>query len=555
MITLIGIGLLGGLITGISPCILPVLPVIVAGGAVGEDRARPYWIIAGLVVSFSAFTLAGGALLSALHLPQDLLRDLGIAVLLLLALGLVIPTIGELLERPFLRLGGSRQASRGGGVVLGASLGLVFVPCAGPVLAAISVVAASHKVGISTVVLTLAYAVGAAIPLLIFAVLAQRSVTSFRSLKEHTPLIRRIAGVVLGLTALAIAFDLTTPLQTATPGYASSLENSIGGSGAGAAALRSVTGEAPPKFTGGSGSSSLADLGAAPGFRQISSWLNTPGDRPITLSSLRGRVVLVDFWTYSCINCLRTLPHVEAWAQRYKRDGFVVVGVHSPEFAFEHVRSNVASAASRLGVHYPIALDNSFGTWDAYGNQYWPAEYLIDAQGHVRHTNFGEGDYGGSEAAIRSLLRADGATKLPPPTTLPDTTPTTQTTPESYLGSSRLNNQVGTPIVPDQMTRYSAPATIPADSLAFVGDFNVASEKARAGRGAKIVLAFTAQQVNLVLGGTGQVTVALNGRTLQTIPVSGPPKLVTLLQAPSSLSGTITLSLTPGLDAYDFTFG
>ena len=555
MLVLIGIGLLGGLITGISPCILPVLPVIVAGGAVSSDKRRPFMIIGGLVVSFTLFTLVGGTILSLLGLPQDLLRNLGIVMLLLLAAGLMIPAFGELIERPFARLGGRRQSTSGSGFVLGASLGLIFVPCAGPVLAAISVVAATHKVGFDTVALTLAYAVGASIPLLVFAVVAQRTAKGWKLIREHTPMVRRISGGILGITALAIALNLTAPLQTATPGYASSLQDKVGATGAGANALRSLTGSGARHFSTAGGTTHLADLGPAPQFSGIASWLNTPDDRPLNLKALKGKVVLVDFWTYSCINCQRTLPHVEAWYQRYRHQGLVVIGIHAPEFAFEHVRSNVINAASQLGVKYPIALDNNFATWNAYGNEYWPAEYLIDQEGRVRHTQFGEGDYGGTEAAIRTLLKQSHTSHLPAPTSLPDMTPTQQLTPESYLGYARATNEVGTPVVEDKEQTYQLPSSVPLNSLGLHGRWTVHSADAVSGPGAQLALHFQAAQVNLVLGGTGTVGISLDGHPTRTIQVSGTPNLYRILELPSLRDATVNLTFSPGVQAYDFTFG
>ena len=182
----------------------------------------------------------------------------------------------------------------------------------------------------------------------------------------------------------------------------------------------------------------LPDYGPAPDFAGIAGWVNSA---PLTMKELRGKVVLIDFWTYSCINCLRTLPHVEAWDRMYRKDGLVIVGVHTPEFAFEHVPSNVRSAVKRLGVRYPVALDNEYGTWNAYGNQYWPAEYLIDRKGHVRYAHFGEGEYDVTEESIRSLL----GEKLGAPASarLRDLTPTGTLTPESYLGSERLARYAG----------------------------------------------------------------------------------------------------------------
>ena len=227
MVELLLIAFLGGLITGISPCIVPVLPVVVAGGSTGASWRRPALIIAGLVVSFSLTVLLGSTILSALGLPQDLLYWLGISLLLLLALGLLVPAIGHWVERPFSRLGSSRYARSGGGFVLGLSLGLVFVPCAGPVLAAISVAAANHRVNASLLFVTLFYALGAAIPLLVLAGIAQRAATRWKRVRPHLPVVRQVAGAVLAATTIAIAFGLFDPLQRDVPGYTSALENRV----------------------------------------------------------------------------------------------------------------------------------------------------------------------------------------------------------------------------------------------------------------------------------------------------------------------------------------
>lgn len=557
MITLLFIGFLGGLITGISPCIIPVLPIIAAGGSTSENRLRPYAIIGGLVASFSVFTLVGGSLLSFFHLPQDFLRNLGIAVLLLLALGLLVPNVGELLERPFSRLGRRTQPTSGSGFVLGLSLGLVFVPCAGPILAAITVVAATHRVGFSAFLLTTAYAIGAAIPMLAIALLAQRASTTLVSFKSHISVVRRVAGAVLALTALAIAFNLTRPLQTSVPGYTSALENRLEGSGSAKQQLQAITGEHANKFTRSTPSTtgSLPNLGQAPDFRGITQWLNTPGNRPLTLQELRGRVVLIDFWTYSCINCLRALPHVEAWYAKYKSEGLVVVGVHTPEFPFEYVVSNVRAQSAQLGVKYPVAIDDKYGTWDAYNNQYWPAEYLIDQNGAVRHTNFGEGDYAGTEADIRKLLVAGGA-HLSSPTSVADRTPTEVISPETYLGYDRFNiaTYSGTPIQNNKPTRYQRATTSPTGNLTLGGTWTVGSQSAMAGSGAGLELNFQARDIYLVLGGKGSVGVSVNGTHVKTVDVAGVPNLYTLVSGALE-SGDLQLTFSPGVQAFDFTFG
>ncbi len=599
---LLVVAFLGGLITGLSPCIVPVIPVVMAGGSTGQSRTRPFVIIAGLVVSFSLSVLFATSLLSFLHLPQDLLFWLGVAMLGLLSVGLLVPRVGEVIERPFARLGSSRYATEGGGFVLGLSLGLVFVPCAGPVLTAISVAAAHHRVGATSLLVTLFYAVGVTIPLLVLALVAQRATTSWSSLRGHLPAVRKVAGVILGITTLAIAFNWLGALQRDVPGYTTALESHIESTGSACTQLRQLSGEHQNQFAaanarlegkkatcaatdiGNSQSGHLAkgattttstaatgphrpavfmasktnlpNLGRAPDFTGITAWFNTPGNQQLSLSGLRGKVVLVDFWTYSCINCQRALPHVEGWYNDYKKDGFVVVGVSAPEFAFEHAVSNVQSAAGALGIDYPVAVDDNLATWTAYNNNYWPADYLIDPTGVVRAYNFGEGGYGTMESNIRMVLTANGVTDLPARTDIPDKTPTNSAlTPESYVGYGRLNNAVGTPVQPDKTIVYHAPSTIPSNSLAFGGTWTVHGEEATAGSDATLGLQFTADNVYLVMSGQGTVGVAYNGRHLTTLAVGGVPRLYTLLSGSALQTGVLTLTFSPGVEAYDFTFG
>jgi thiol-disulfide isomerase/thioredoxin len=300
------------------------------------------------------------------------------------------------------------------------------------------------------------------------------------------------------------------------------------------------------------------DYGLAPNFSDITAWLNTPGGKPLTLRDFRGKVVLVDFWTYSCINCQRSLPHVEAWYKEYKADGFVVVGVHTPEFAFEHVVSNVVSATKKLGVGYPVAVDDNYSTWDAYNNQYWPAEYLIDQQGVIRHEEFGEGDYSGTETAIRALLEAGGVTDLPAATDVPNLTPSGPLSPETYVGYERLQDEAfaaDPALVIDVPTRYQLPSQLPLGTLGFGGTWTVNSEEATAGSGAQLKLGFEAADVYLVLGGTGTVRVSVDGRLSGTVDVSGVPGLYTLVGKPAEEEGTLVLTFSAGVEAYDFTFG
>ena len=466
--------------------------------------------------------------------------------------------MGDVLEIPFSRIGRGGHHAEGGGFVLGLSLGLVFVPCAGPVLAAITVVSATHRFGVGAFVLTVAFAAGVAVPLLIFAILGQRLTMSMHLVRSKAARVRQLAGVVLVATALVLALNLTDGLQRLVPGYTDALQTHIEGNASARQALAGVTGNRSDASLTSctAGDPTLQECGTAPAIRGITKWLNTPGGRPLSIAGLRGRVVLVDFWTYSCINCQRSLPHVEAWNRAYAGDGLTVIGVHTPEFAFEHVPSNVAQAARQLGVAYPIAIDDGYATWNAYENQYWPAEYLIDATGRIRHVDFGEGLYGQTESFIRDLLvAANPKVVLPRPTEVADKTPTEQITPESYLGYSHPQNLAGQTVQEDQMSSYQAPGSIPQDEYAYNGQWNIGSEQATAGQGATLDLQFEAQDVYLVLGGTGTVTVAVNGVPTDTVAVGGEPKLYQLVGPGSYQQGLLSLGVSPGVQAYDFTFG
>jgi cytochrome c biogenesis protein CcdA/thiol-disulfide isomerase/thioredoxin len=512
-VTLVLIGLVGGIITGLSPCVLPVLPVVLlGGGSAGPDtgpdaesaRRRPYLVVLGLTLSFAVFTLFGSLILASLHLPDDAIRWLGLALLLLVGLGLLVPPLGHLIERPFYRFPQRAVGTGRNGFLLGIALGAVFVPCAGPVLAAITVAGAT--------------------------------------------------GHIVIVLAVALTFNLSDIIQRNIPNYFETVGNSLekgakaAPQGGGSVSLQACQTAA---LYGGSG---LEKCGPAPAFSGIQQWLNTPGGKPVSLASLKGKVVLVDFWAYSCINCQRELPHVEAWARAYAADGLEVVGVHTPEYAFEHVPSNVADGVRRLGLTFPVALDNSYSTWNAYDNQSWPAGYLIDASGQIRHVSIGEGDDSGEERLIRQLLSAaHPGMALPRATDVPDTTPDDSAmTPETYLGAERQQGYHGS-------TRYAtgqftAPATLPADSFALAGAWTIGQESITAGQGAGITLAFHASKVYLDVGGTGTLTVSAGG-TSKIIRVSGAPDIYTVATEQPARDGTVTIRLSPGLQAYSFTFG
>jgi thiol-disulfide isomerase/thioredoxin len=441
---------------------------------------------------------------------------------------------------------------------------MVFVPCAGPVLAAVSVLGATHHTTFYIVLLSFFFGSGAACPLFTIALAGDRLIEKNRRLSQRARNLRPAAGVLLILMALAIALNATSAIQRWIPSYTAILQQHVEGNSFTVHELRSLNNQ-PTKdgslvacelLAAKALIPSLQECGVAPEFTGITNWLNTLGDRPLTLASLRGHVVLVDFWTYSCINCQRTLPHVEAWYARYHKYGFDVIGVQAPEFAFEHVLGNIRAGAKSLGVDYPIAVDNRLTTWTAYSNEYWPGEYLIGANGVIRHVAYGEGDYSQDESLIRQLLKAANPIQnLPPATNVPDLTPSQQISPETYLGYDESRYFDGGALGENTSANYRFPLQIPVGEYGLSGTWLTKSQEISAITRAELTLNFQANKVYLVLGGTGTVRESLNGKFVTRIRVSGFPRLYTLLVQKSDVTGELNLQFTSGIQAYDFTFG
>lgn len=580
MASLIVIGFLGGLITGISPCILPVLPVIFFSGTPGgagtepagsgavptevrtrqalSTRLRPYLVIAGLVLSFSLVTLVGSALLSLLHLPQDTIRWVALVALVAIGLGLIFPQFEALLEKPFSWLPQKQFGSGSSGFALGLTLGVLYVPCAGPVLAAIVVAGAMGSIGVEIIALTCAFAVGAALPLLFFALAGRRVTERVAAFRRRQRQIRVVAGVVTILLAVALVFNLPAVLQRAIPDYTGALQEQVGGE----EQLREkldlgglVNDQNAELSNCTNGSSVLESCGTAPDIRGITAWLNTPGGGPVDLKALRGKVVLIDFWAYSCINCQRATPHLVDWYDAYRDRGFEVIGVHTPEYAFEKVQANVVSGAEDLGITYPVAMDNAFSTWTNYRNSYWPAHYLIDKQGVVRHIKFGEGDYANTEKLIRELLSDNDDSALPAATERSDGTPTAPTTPETYFSVGKVVNYGGTGVYDEGSHTFDFPAQLAEDRFALRGPWALDYQGVTAqADGAAITLNYRARNVYLVVGGTGTVRVTRDGATTE-LTIGGPPNMRQVVADDTDGAGTLEVSLSEGLQAFSFTYG
>jgi cytochrome c biogenesis protein CcdA/thiol-disulfide isomerase/thioredoxin len=595
MIVLLLFAFLAGAGTALSPCVLPVLPALLSAGSVG-GRRRPVGIVLGLSITFTVTIVGLANVVGGVGLGSDPLRYLAVAVLIVFGLTLMTPAVSARLEAPLSRLArfGPKNSGDGfwSGMVVGGALGFVYTPCASPILAAvISVSAVSGK----TVLVALAYAAGSAIILLVLALGGRRVMERVRQ-AGRGPALQRVLGVIMIVTGLAIAtntdvnFDQFVAQHIPDVNLTASLECSPTVT----ARLHEITGR-EAKFKPANGSSScegssskirpaaenasqallLADarslehLGAAPEFTDTEDWFNTPQGNPLQLSALRGKVVLVDFWTYTCINCIRTLPYLKAWYSTYHRDGLVIVGVETPEFQFEHEAGNVRNAIEQFGINYPVVQDNDMGTWNAYDNQYWPADYLIGPNGEVRYTAFGEGDYEKTETAIRALLAESGAQVggMSHPSDV--VVPSEEATPETYLGTARAQGWVNGP--KSGTHDYGPPSTAPLalNDFSYSGTWKIDEQPAEAISQAGVELHFLAKHVYLVLSSPGerplQVQVLLDGKPIPAryegsdvhggVVTVRQQRLYTLVSLPNDQQHRLALRFAPGVSAYAFTFG
>jgi cytochrome c biogenesis protein CcdA/thiol-disulfide isomerase/thioredoxin len=569
---LIAFALLAGAGTALSPCVLPVLPAVLAAGTTG-GRRRPLGVVVGLTASFTFATVALVYVIDALGLPDDFTRKLAIVVLAAFGITLLLPPVSDRVEAFASRLTGGPRTARGegfwSGAVLGASLGFVYAPCAGPILAGVITVSATQHLTAEKLTIALAY--GAGTGLVLYAILL-----GGRRLTARLAPVRGRVNAAMGALMLAVALMLATNadirfetwLARNAPAAIVDPTNGLEQSHAVADELAQLRGgghfAVPAGATAAESGRRLPVVAAAPELAGTGRWFNS---RPLSIRSLRGRVVLIDFWTYTCINCLRTLPHVEAWYERYRRDGLTVIGVHTPEFPFERIAGNVDEAIHSNGLTYPVVQDNDYATWNAYGNQFWPAKYLIDASGNVRYIHFGEGAYGTTEKAIRSLLAERGARRLGPDTSVrAQVASEGVTTPESYLGLARGAGFAQPPRA--GTNTYRLPSRVGPEGLAFGGRWTESPEAATAAGHSSLELNFNARRVFLVLGspsGPEPVRVFLDGRPLSPRQAGsdvhggrllvGAQRLYSLVDLPAVGRHTLVLRFASGVSGYAFTFG
>ncbi|MET0512582.1 MAG: cytochrome c biogenesis protein DipZ [Thermoleophilaceae bacterium] len=576
MVLLVLFAVVAGAGTALTPCVLPVLPGLLASAGTG-GRRRPLGVIVGLTVTHTIAIVALASLIDGVGLPNGVVRTLAVVVLLAFGLSLLVPAVAARIEAPLTRLARFGPRGRGdgfwSGLVVGGGLGFVYAPCAGPILAAVVSVSATQGASAELVAVALGYAVGSAVVLLLIAYGGRRLIERLRA-AGRGPMVQRTLGAIMVATAVAVAADLDVRFQTALadelPAFATNPTRGLERSGAVENRLADLRGRS--RFAEGGDrepSAGLPVLGKAPDFVGNSHWFNTPANAPLDLEGLRGKVVLIDFWTYTCINCIRTLPYLRAWDGRYRDRGLTIVGVHTPEFAFERETRNVERAIMQNRLRYPVAQDNDFSTWSAWGNQYWPAKYLIDSRGRVRYAHFGEGEYDKTEAAIRALLAEAGSDRLGAPARARvETASAGLATPETYLGFERAKGFLPAGLRPGT-SRYPGVDELPPVHFALSGTWNVSGESATAVSGAELDARVTARQVFLVLSSRGErprdVEVLLDGK-----PVNGgeagadvtggratvaEERLYRLVSLPDVQDRKLTLRFPPGVSGYAFTFG
>lgn len=513
MIILILFAFLAGIVTILSPCILPVLPIILSS-SVGGDKQRPLGIVTGFVLGFTFFTLFLSTLVSVTGIPGDIMRHVSVAIIILFGISLLVPRFQTMIETLFSRLSQhmpKMNTHKGfmGGLVIGLSLGLLWTPCVGPILASVISLALTGSVSGTAVIITLAYALGTALPMLGILYGGNRLLQTVPFFAKHAENIQKAFGILMILVALAVFFQWDRTFQVyildVFPQYGrglTALEDNK--------AVREQIKKINPSSSDNSGTIDSMKNNAYPGAPDIipgGRWYNLPidginrsNDQGLTMDDLKGRVVLVKFWTYTCINCIRTLPYMRDWYAKYKDDGFVLLGVHTPEFEFEKNPDNVQSAITDFQLKFPVVQDNDYATWRAYDNHYWPALYLVDKEGKIRYTHFGEGKYQETESMIQQLLKERGVSVDKTFSDIQKSETNYARTPESYLGYERMEYIVSQEEVkPDDFSYYTAPKDVSLNRFAFEGKWQVGPEYSRAESGSTLLLHFQGKEVYLVM--------------------------------------------------------
>lgn len=550
MIILVLYAFIAGFITILSPCILPILPIVLSTTTSGNiSYKRPLGIITGFVSSFTFFTLFLSTIVRATGLSADVLRNFSILVVLILGISLVSSRFQTLVEKLFSSLankipnfdnGGSGFSS---GFLIGISLGLLWTPCVGPILASVITLALTGQVTFQSFIITVSYAIGTAIPMFVVLVGGRALFNNHPWLLRNTPKIQKL----FGLFTIFIAFALYLGWDRSFQVYILNKFPQYG------ANLTKIEDNQKVKELLDVSNIKESKKNLAPDFIPGGQWINTP---PLSMANLKGKVVLVDFWTYTCINCIRTLPYLKSWHQKYADKGLVIVGVHTPEFEFEKDLDNVQKAVTDFGIFYPVVQDNNYSTWGAYKNRYWPAKYLIDKYGQIRFTHFGEGEYDETEKMIQDLLIETGS-EVNEVVDNKESQNYSQT-PETYLGYGRGDTNILSLLNKEEYADQKYPSKFQKNQLAFQGSWLFSKEYAQSSTGSELTIDFTAKNVYLVMNAVtdkSKVEVYLDGSLVKEIEITD-NKLYDLLELSSPGRHKLTIKFVDGKTrAYAFTFG
>ncbi len=573
MAVLLFFAFLSGLITILAPCIWPLLPIVLSTSIKG-GKAKSLGITLGVLTTFGLLTLGISYLVKIFGIDPNILRYTSVVILIALGVSMIFPYLNRLLEgfvSQFAgKLGQTKKPRSGfsGGFATGSALGVVWTPCAGPIFAAIATLSVTSSVNFGIILVTIAYLIGVGIPLFLFSYGGQKLVSDTRFLSKYTGRIQQIFGVVLLLTAILIGTNYDKELQVkilnAVPSYTNFLINFEKSS--------IITNELN-KLTGRKelilDDTSLFNTNTiAPEITGITNWINTNG-KPISLKELKGKVVLIDFWTYTCINCIRTLPYLNSWYEKYNKEDFVLIGVHSPEFEFEKKTKNVKDAVEKYKIKYPVAQDNNFGTWKAFSNQYWPSKYLIDTKGVIRRIQFGEGKYEEMEKAIQLLLKDSGKNINEKIKAAPKQTTQLPLSPETYLGSKRMLYLVPNGKADNGIQEFTLPQNITKNRFGFNGVWNILDEYSISTKESSLTYKFSAGKVYIVMhpaNTPGTVEVYLDGKIIDNSKAGSDvkngrvtvntPERYELVSLPKAGNHTLKLVYkTDGIQNYAFIFG
>ena len=559
------ISFIAGILTILAPCVLPVLPVMVGGTLSGKakDRARPYVIVASLAVSIIFFTLVLKVSTVLVNLSPNVLTDFSGGLLIALGVAAAVPELWERLivdlnlEAASLRFLGKSEKNQNqyvAPILTGVALGPVFSSCS-PTYAFIlaSVLPSSFSAGL---IYLIAYTLGLVVILLVILVSGRKYITRYPWAINTHSIFRRSLGIIFIAFGLAFITGFETHAEVWVANHLPFDETR----------LEQVLLEKQQQhhsLTHSVGNASVLNVQpvAAPQFQGLTSWINSP---PLTLSNLRGKVVLVDFWTYSCINCIRSVPYIEKWYETYHDKGLDIVGVNTPEFAFEHNPANVAAAVKSFGITYPVALDNNYDTWNAYDNDSWPADYLVDKSGNIRYVSLGEGNYAQTEEAIQLLLGIHQPLQTPN-----NSVPISQSqTPETYFGTNRDMNYVGSPTLNDGSATFTPAASLAANQWTLGGTWNIQAQPITSeSSGDTLSFNVTAKNVYMVAsnenGQNDSVGVSLPANVAGqygsdvvngSVDVNS-SRLYHIVSLKQFGSTTVTLHVAPGVSLYTFTFG